>query len=224
MTNTIINGGKVNWNSKSAKDFRANMAIYKLFEFELADLQKKKGNEIRNAQGIIATNQELIDKKSFGQHDKTYYEAQIAQMKQNIADSEKRLADWKAEQEKNVKKVEEIFTKDLYKAYVASINDDVNAWRVSGYTQALADMLASQGITPAWDTLNTLYNVNRERPSTGSNKAETGLMMQAQTERTWRKSLMSKICDLMGDILPKYKFLHILTKAEKKAQKKAQVK
>lgn len=228
MTNTTINAGRINWNVKEAKDFRATMGLWHVFTFELADLRKKKQNEVRNAMGIIATNQELIDKKSFGIHDKAYYEAQIAQMKQNIADSEKRLSDWQKSEEKNAQKAESIFSRDLYKLYVASLNDDNNAWRVSAYTQGLADLFASQGLTPSWDTLDTLYHLNRERTGTGTTYAKTGLHMTANTERVWRKALMGKICDLIvtadKNLLPNYKFLHIMTKEQKKAQKKAQSK
>ena len=226
MTNAIINAGRINWNVKDAKEFRATMGFYHVFKFELADLRRKKANEVKNAKGIIATNRELIDKKSFGQHDKAYYEAQIAQMNQNIADSEKRLSDWQSAQDANVKKAESIFTRELYKTYVASMDDDVNAWRVSAYTQALENVLQAQGLTPAWDTLNTLYHVERERVGTGNTFAETGRHMTAQTEKKWRDALMGKICDLILDadanLLPTYKFLHILTKDQKKELKKAQ--
>lgn len=219
MTNTTISGGKVNFNVKSAKEFRDTMGVYHVFKFELADLRKKKRNEVKNAKGIIATDRELIEKKSFGIHDEKYYLAQIAEMEQIIRDSEKRLADWQSEQDENVKKAESIFGKALYKSYVASMQDDLNAWRTSAYTQALADMLSAQGLTPAWDTLGVLYHLNRERTGNGSTFAETGLHMTAQTERVWREALMGKLCDLMNDLLPTYKFLHILTKAQKKALK-----
>lgn len=222
MTNTIINAGRINWNVKSAKTFRDTMAIWHLFDFELADMMKKKANEVKNSKGIIATDQELIAKKSFGLHDKKYYESQIADMEQSIRDSEKRLADWKAEQEKTVSKVTAIFTKDLYKLYVASVGENENAWRVSAYTQAIADLLSEQGVTPAWDTLHTLYMCVRKGKGSGSSKAETGKHNKAMTETMWRQIFMGELCDLMGDLLPKYKFLHILTKAQKKELKKNQ--
>lgn len=222
MTNTNINAGRINWNSKSAKAFRDTMAVWHLFDFELADMMKKKANEVKNARGIIATDHELIEKKSFGIHDKAYYQAQIADMEQAIRDSEKRLADWKSEQEKTVSKVTAIFTRDLYKLYVASVDENENAWRVSAYTQAIADMLSAQGVVPAWDTLHTLYMCVRKGKGSGNSKAETGKHNKAMTETMWRQIFMGELCDLMGDILPKYKFLHILTKEQKKAQKKAQ--
>lgn len=218
---TTINAGKINFNVKSAKEFRDAMGLYHVFKFELADLRKKKSVEVKNAKGIIATDEELIEKKRFNLHPEEYYLAQIEDMRQAIADSEKRLADWQAEQDANVKKVEAIFTKALYKAYVASMTDEPNAWASSAYTEALAEMLTAQGLTPAWDTLNVLYHINRERTGTGTTFAETGLHMTAQTERNWREALMGKLCDLMSGLLPTYKFLHILTKDEKKAAKKA---
>lgn len=219
MANTTISAGKVNFNVKEAKSFRETMAIWHIFDFELADMRKKKAQEVANAKGIIKTDLELIEKKSFGIHDEQYYRDQIAQMTQNIADSEKRLADWQVEQDKNVSKVTSIFGKTLYKSYVASMQDDPNAWRVSAYTQAIADLLAEQGLTPAWDTLNTLYHCVRKGKGTGSSKAETGKHNKAMTESMWRTVFMGELCDLMGTLLPKYKFIHILTKAEKKALK-----
>jgi len=219
MTNTTINAGKAQFNVKSAKSFRDTMAIWHIFDFELADLSKKKAQEIANAKGIIATDEELIEKKSFRQHPQEYYDHQIAQMRQNIADSEKRLDDWKSEQSANVAKVESIFPKSLYKLYVSSLDDENGAWRVSPYTQAIADLFADNGVTPAWDTLDTLYHCVRDAKGTGGSMAETKKHCKPQTEKMWRKIFMSKLCDLMADTLPTYKFLHILTKAEKKALK-----
>lgn len=219
MTNTTISAGKVNFNVKEAKSFRDTMAIWHIFDFELADMRKKKSAEVANAKGIIKTDLELIEKKSFGIHDEQYYRNQIAQMTQNIADSEKRLADWQAEQDKNVSKVTAIFGKTLYKSYVASMEDENGAWRTSGYTQAIADLLAEQGLTPAWDTLDTLYHCVRKGKGTGSSKAETGKHNKPMSENVWRAVFMGELCDLMGAVLPKYKFINILTKAEKKALK-----
>lgn len=219
MTNTTINAGKMNFNVKTAKAFRDSMGIWHVFQFELADMRKKKQAEVKNAKGIIATDQELIGKNDFSLHDRAYYDAQIKDMEQAISDAEKRLEKWQSEQDTNVKKVESIFTKSLYKLYVASLADENGAWRVSGYTQALADLFAENGLTPAWDTLDTLYHLNRERTGTGNTYAETGMHMTANTEKTWRIALMGKLCDLMGSTLPNYKFKYILTKEQKKALK-----
>lgn len=219
MANTTINAGKVNFNVKSAKAFRDLMAVWHIFNFEYDDMRKKKAIEVKNAKGIIATDEELIAKKDFGLHDETYYQAQIASMRQSIVDSEKRLADWQTEQDKTVSKVTGIFSRELYKAYVASINDENGAWRVSAYTQAIADLLAENGLTPAWDTLDTLYHCVRKGKGTGTSKAETGKHNKAMTESMWRSVFMGELCDIMGDILPTYKFRYILTKAEKKALK-----
>lgn len=218
MTNTI-NAGKVNFNVKTAKVFRDTMGVYHVFKFELADLRKKKVRNVAMYKRIIATDEEYIEKKNYRLHDKKFYEDEIVAMQGKIADAEKELADWIAEEEANGLKAEAIFTRDMYKKYVASMHDNVNEWRVSNYTQALADMLTANGVTPAWDTLNVLYHLNRERVGTGSDFAETGMHMTANKEKAWRDALMGKLCDLMGGLLPTYKFVNILTKAERKAQK-----
>lgn len=222
MANTAINAGKVNFNVKTAKAFRDLMAIWHIFDFEYDDMRKKKVSQVKNAKGIIATNEELIAKKDFSLHDETYYQTQIASMRQSIADAEKRLADWKNEQEKTVEKTTAIFTKALYAEYVKFMAENDATWRVSAYTQAIADLLTENGLTPAWDTLDTLVHCVKMTNGTGSTKAETHKHLRPQTEGTWRKLFMATLCDLMGDILPTYKFRYILTKEERKAQRQAQ--
>lgn len=221
MSNTTIMSGKVNFNTKEAKSFRDTLAIWHIFDFEVDDMRAKKRAEIRNAQGIIATNRDLIANNRFAQHDQKYYEDQIAQMEQAISDSKERLQKWESEQIVNVSKVESIFTKNLYLSYVKSLSEKDGAWRVSEYTEKIAGLLSENGLVPAWDTLESLYYSVREDKGTGSTKAETGSHNKPFSEKKWRAIFMGKLCGLMGNTLPTYKFRNILTKAEKKALKKS---
>ena len=219
-----INSGKVQFNATSAKGFRATLAIWHVFDFECKDMAKKYAKTISNYKGIIATNSELIDKlskgeKIIGAHTVESLTADNVAMEKRIDENRKEFTAWKESQADSVKKSEKLFGKDLYKAYVASLSESDNAWRSSDYTAKLATLLADNGLTPAWDTLDELFHAVAYRPSTGSVAVETGNHVMALTENAWRKVLMGRLCDLMGDCLPTYKFQHILTKAAKKAAK-----
>lgn len=221
MTNTI-NAGKVNFNVESAKDFRATMAIWHIFDFECKDVAKKYRNQIANRKGIIDADSECIEKKNFKMHDEQYYLDDIKEQNTRITELKAEHQAWLDAESANVKKVEALFSKALYKAYVESVDVPDAGWRATGYATALADLLSDNGLTPAWETIDVLYHAVKKCPGTGTTQAETGLHNRAQKEETWRKTIMGELCDLMGTLLPTYKFKNILTKAAKKAAKKAQ--
>lgn len=226
MANTRIESGKVQFNATSAKDFRATLAIWHVFDFECKDMAKKYAKTISNYKGIIATNTELIEKLAKGEsiiggRTLESLTADNADMEKRIADTRAEFSAWKESQSESVKKSEKLFSKDLYKSYVASLAESDNAWRSSEYTAKLAELLANNGLTPCWDTLDELFHAVAYRPSTGSVAVETGNHVMALTENAWRKVLMGRLCDLMGATLPTYKFQHILTKAAKRAAKSA---
>lgn len=214
-----ITSGKIQFNAKTAKDFRATMAIWHIFDFECKDYAKKYSNIIKGYKDIIARNTESIEKKNFGTHDEAWFVADSADMAKRIEDARNEFAAWKEQQAESVQKSEKIFSKTLYKSYVASLSESDNAWRSSAYTEDLATLLESNGLVPTWDTLDELYHAVSFRASTGSVSAKTGKHTMALTESAWRKVLMGRLCDLMGDTLPTYKFQHIIAKKAKKSAK-----
>lgn len=213
-----ITSGKIQFNVSSAKDFRATIAIWHIFDFECKDYAKKYSNIIKGYKDIIARNTESIEKQNFVTHDKAWFEADSADMQTRIEDARKEFASWKEAHAESVKKSEKLFSKTLYKSYVASLSEADGAWRSSAYTEALATLLEDNGLVPTWDTLDELYHAVAFRASTGTVSAKTGKHTMALTESAWRKVLMGRLCDLMGDVLPTYKFQHIIAKKAKSAK------
>lgn len=213
-----ITSGKVQFNVSSAKDFRATMAIWHIFDFECKDYAKKYSNIIKGYKDIIARNTESIEKQNFVTHDKAWFEADSADMETRIEDARKEFASWKESHAESVQKSEKLFSKTLYKSYVASLSESDGTWRSSAYTEALASLLEDNGLVPAWDTLDKLYHAVSKRDATGKESAKTGKHNMALTEAKWRKILMGEVCDLMGDVLPTYKFQHIIAKKAKSAK------
>lgn len=213
-----IKSGNVQFNASSAKDFRATMAIWHIFDFECKDFAKKYSNMIKGYKDIIATDSESIQKKNFATHDEAWFKADIADMERRIEEARKEFMVWKEQQAESVQKSEKLFSKTLYKAYVASLTEGDGAWASSAYTEALADLLEDNGLVPTWNTLDALYHAVSYRASTGTVSAKTGKHTMALTENAWRKVLMGRFCDLMGDVLPTYKFQHIIIKKAKSAK------
>lgn len=213
-----IKSGKVQFNAKEARDFRATMAVWHIFDFECKDYAKKYANIIKGYKDIIKRNTECIEKQNFVTHDEAWYKADSADMQSRIDDARKEFATWKESEMESVQKSEKLFPKSLYKEYVDSLSESDGAWRSSAYTEALADLLEDNGLVPTWDTLDELYHAVAFRASTGSVSAKTGKHTMALTESAWRKVIMGRLCDLMGDVLPTYKFQHILAKKAKSAK------
>lgn len=218
---TTINAGKVNFNVTTGKDFRTTMAIWHVYDFESKDYAKKINTQIANRKSMIASNLEYIEKGNFKMHDKEWYEADNATHQACIEDYKAERKAWEDAQVENVKKAQALFPKSMWNAYIASAGTADGAWRTTPYADAIADFLRIQGFTPAWDTIDALYHAVAFRAGTGNTAVESGKHLTTQTETAWRKIFMGAVCDIMGDILPTYKFQYILTKAAKKAAKKA---
>lgn len=219
MANTMKEG-RIQWNSKEAKDFRDIMALWHTYDFELEDERKKRNNSISNAKGIIASNIEILSARESGKTagivcDFTDDELreQCATMEQKIADARATLDKWIVGQESARKSAEALFPKTLYTAYVQYISDD----NAESYSQAIADTLSACGVTPAVDTVRSLTLAVGSAKGTGTTKAETHKHNRAFGEKQWRQIFMGAVCDLMGDVLPVYKFKNILTRAERRA-------
>ena len=217
MANTI-KSGRTQFNVAEAKSFRDTLAVWHVYDFELSDEVSKRNKTINNCKGLIASNLELIEKlqngeKIIGSNTIESLTQQNAEFEQKIADACATLQKWADGQKSAVDKATALFPKSLYLAYVGYITDD----KESAYSDAICEFLSDNGLTPCSETVSALVASVGENKGTGSSKAESGKHNRAFSERQWRQIFMGKVCDLMGNILPTYKFKNILTREQKKA-------
>lgn len=218
MANNTIKSGKTQFNVAEAKSFRDTLAVWHVYDFELSDEVERRNKTIKNCKGLIASNLELIEKlekgeKIVGDYTVADLTAQNAQFEQKIADARETLKKWEEGQKSAVDKATALFSKSLYLAYADYINND----NESAYSDAICDFLSDNGLTPCADTVAALIKAVGENKGTGASKAETGKHNRAYAEKTWRQIFMGKVCDIMGNVLPTYKFKNILTREQKKA-------
>lgn len=218
MANNTIKSGKTQFNVAEAKSFRDTLAVWHVYDFELSDEVERRNKTIRNCKGLIASNIELMEKlekgeKIVGDYTVDDLKAQNAQFEQKIADARETLKKWEEGQKSAVDKATALFTKSLYLAYA----DYINNGNESAYSDAICDFLTDNGLTPCADTVAALIKSVGENKGTGASKAETGKHNRAYAEKTWRQIFMGKVCDIMGNVLPTYKFKNILTREQKKA-------
>lgn len=221
MANTI-KSGKTQFNVAEAKSFRDTLAVWHVYDFELDDEKTKRNKTISNCKGLIASNLELIEKlqngeKIIGKYTVESLTQQNADFEQKIADARATLQKWADGQKSAVDKATALFSKSLYLAYVGYINDG----NESAYSDAICEFLADNGLTPCADTVKTLVQCVGDNRGTGSTKAETHKHNRAYSEKIWRQIFMGRVCDTMGNVLPTYKFMNILTREQKKALKSA---
>lgn len=221
MANTI-KSGRTQFNVAEAKSFRDTLAVWHVYDFELSDEVAKRNKTISNCKGLIASNLELIEKiqngeKIIGSYTVESLTQQNTEFEQKIADARATLQKWADGQKSAVDKATALFSKSLYLAYVGYINDG----NESAYSDAICEFLSDNGLTPCTDTVKALVQCVGNNRGTGSTKAETHKHNRAYSEKIWRQIFMGGVCDIMGSVLPTYKFKNILTREQKKALKSA---
>ena len=222
MANTTIKSGRTQWNVTEAKAFRDTLAVWHVYDFELDDEKSKRNKTINNCKGLIASNLDLIEKlqngeKIIGKYTVESLAQQNADFEQKIADARATLQKWVDGQKSAVDKATALFPKSLYLAYV----DYACNGNESAYSDAICEFLTDNGLTPCSETVDALIKCIKHNRGTGSTKVETSKHNRAFSEGIWRQVFMGEVCDLMGSVLPTYKFKNILTREQKKALKSA---
>ena len=225
MTNTTITMESIkkgNWqfNATSAKAFRTTLAKWHNATFKIADELLAKNDRVKALRTLIDSNTKLIDKLNNGESiigDKSLAELQseIDTWNASIQSENDAMAELRKAQSDRMSKAEELVSKDLYNAYVESVNATTDA-----YTLAIAQFLTDNGIEPCIDTINALIASVGKKTNSARNMCKTGKHNGTFSFNQWRKIFLGELCDMMGDALPIYKFTYVLSDKRAKSENK----
>ena len=207
---TTIKSGKMQFNVKSAKNFRDTLAKWHNADFELAEEILKKSDRVKALQSVIATNKEDLERLSKGEkgvlREKSVIEAEITDYEARIDAENKALAEYRQAQTERYEGARNLLTKELYNAYVAFVTNGER----DVYRDALADFFTNNGLEPCEDSLNDFINAVGKKKNSARQKVKTGKHNGNFAYTTWRDIFLGEICDVMGDALPLYKFTYVL--------------
>ena len=225
MTNTTITmdtikKGNCQFNATSAKSFRTTLAKWHNATFKIADELLAKNDRVKALRTLIDSNSKLIDKLNNGESiivSKSLSELQseIDTWNASIQSENDAMAELRKAQSDRMSKAEDLVSKDLYNAYVESVNTTTDA-----YTLAIAQFLVNNGIEPCIDTINTLIASVGKKTNSARNMCKTGKHNGVFAYNQWRKIFLGELCDMMGDTLPIYKFAYVLSDKRAKSENK----
>ena len=220
MTMENIKKGNCQFNVTSAKSFRTTLAKWHNATFKIADELLAKNDRVKALRTLIDSNSKLIDKLNNGESiigSKSLAELQseIDTWNESIKSENDAMAELRKVQSDRMSKAEELVSKDLYNAYVESVNVTTDS-----YTLAIAQFLADNGIEPCIDTINTLIASVGKKTNSARNMCKTGKHNGVFAYNQWRKIFLGELCDMMGDTLPIYKFAYVLSDKRAKSENK----
>lgn len=220
ITMDTIKKGNCQFNATSAKSFRATLVKWHNATFKIADELLAKNDRVKALRTLIDSNTKLIGKLNNGESiigDKslTDLQSEIDTWNTSIQSENDAMAELRKAQSDRMSKAEELVSKDLYNAYVESVNATTDT-----YTLAIAQFLANNGIEPCIDTINTLIASVGKKTNSARNMCKTGKHNGTFSFNQWRKIFLGELCDMMGDALPIYKFTYVLSDKRKKSDNK----
>lgn len=215
-----IKDGKIQYNVKSAKDFRATMSKWHNADFELAEEILRKNDRVKAIRTLVNSNNDLIAKLENGESiigNKTVEDlrSEIATWEEQIKSENNALTEYRKAQATRYEEARALLSKELHGAYV----DFVTNGNRDGYILALANFFDENGLEPAIASLNDFVSVVGKKKNSARQKVKTGSHNGSISYQAWRDIFLGEICDVMGDALPLYKFTYVLK--EKRAKKDA---
>ena len=220
ITMDTIKKGNCQFNATSAKSFRTTLAKWHNATFKIADELLAKNDRVKALRTLIDSNSKLIDKLNNGESiivSKSLSElkSEIDTWNASIQSENDAMEELRKAQSDRMSKAEDLVSKDLYNAYVESINATTDV-----YTLAIAQFLSDNGIEPCIDTINTLIASVGKKTNSARNMCKTGKHNGVFSYNQWRKIFLGELCDMMGDTLPIYKFAYVLSDKRAKSENK----
>lgn len=193
---------KINFNVKSAKNFRTTMEKYHLAIGEIDDALCFRSDKVRNFKGLIATNKDIIEKAT----DPAIIakrQTEITEWEKSINDEDAIIAKLREQSETAINNAYNLITADLYKAYC------------NGHMyNALVTWFHGQGLDGSHgeDTIRSLIGVFGKRVLTGKTRFKNGGSMVGNiTRSTFNKLFLAALCETMS---LSYKFTYTLPEAK----------
>ena len=220
ITMESIKKGNCQFNTTSAKSFRTTLAKWHNATFKIADELLAKNDRVKALRTLIDSNTKLIEKLNngesiIGNKSVADLQSEIDTWNNSIKSENDAMAELRKAQSDRMSKAEDLISKDLYNAYVESVNATTDT-----YTLAIAQFLADNGLEPCIDTINTLIASVGKKTNSARNMCKTKKHNGVFSYNQWRKIFLGELCDMMGDTLPIYKFAYVLSDKRAKSENK----
>lgn len=202
-----LTNGKLQFNVKSAKNFRDTLAKWHNADFELAVALDKKSKNVTRIKGMIDSNNELIADIESGKNTIKSREellSEIADFESRIAHESEVIAELREEQKSRLESAYALLSKDLHKAYCDYITKGMR----DEYAEELCKFFENNGITPTVAIYDFVASIGVRKATTKQKIAsEKHTTSMAYTQ--WRDLFLGFLCDTMGkDVLPIDKFIY----------------
>ena len=211
-----LKSGKMQFNVKSAKNFRDTLSKWHNADFELAVALDKKSGIVKGYKTIIATNNELIEKLDNGEKSvmksRDELVAEITDFEGRIAHENKIIAELREVQKSRLEGAQALLTTDLPKAYCDYITSGDN----STYTEELCVFFEKNGVEPTISVSDFVCAIGI-RKATTKQKIESSKHTTNMAYTQWRDLFLGFLCDTMGDALPIDKFIYKTMEERQKA-------
>lgn len=210
-----IKAGNMQFNVKTAKNFRDTLAKWHDADFALAEKILIKSDRVKKLRGMIDTNNEDLARLEKGEsgviREKSVIEAENIDFEARIKAESDALAEYRKAQTDRYTGARELLNKDLHKAYEAYVTNGER----DAYVVALANFFDENGLEPAMNSLNAFVAAVGKKKNSARQKVKTGNHNGAISYNAWRDIFLGEICDVMGDALPLYKFTYELKENRK---------
>lgn len=202
-----LKNSKMQFNVKSAKNFRDTLAKWHNADFELAVALDKKSKNVTNIKGMIDTNKGIIADIENGKStlkSREELELQIVEFENLIAHESKVIAELREVQKSRLEEAYALLSKELHKAYCDYIASGDN----STYTEELCKFFEKNGVEPTV-SVNDFVCAIGVRKATTKQKIASEKHTTSMTYTQWRDLFLGFLCDTMGnDVLPIEKFIY----------------
>ena len=218
-----IKSGRMQFNAKDAKDFRAKMAKWHNADFELADEILQKNERVNAERTLIKSNDRLIEKIKNGQNvigHKTVesIQAENVEHQKKIDKMNEEIAEYRKTQATRYADAHALLSKDLWKAYSEYAEDMLNADLKNAYIVALADFFDANGVEPAMESLTLFVSAVGKKKNSARQKCKTGKHNGSYGYNAWRDIFLGEICDVLIEqkAIDTHKFAYVLKENRKK--------
>lgn len=206
---------KINFNVKSGKSFRDTLAKWDNAIMGLADECLQKSERVSALRKMVKTNDKLLERIANGdksvlrtlediQNESAEFLAKIDA--ENVA-----LAELRKAQAERLADAEKLVSKDMHKCYCNFMETMCEDTRLA-YNESLRTFFMDNGFTVSEDdeTIPMLMDSIGKKVNSARNKCKSGKHNGAFGFNQWRTIFLGAICDELGTLIPKHKFVYVL--------------
>lgn len=212
----------MNLQATELKAFRKTLALWHISDFKLADEICQSQNRIKNYNGIIDTDMDLLDKLSKGESGVLKTESELKEdvkdMLTRIESEKQSLSKKREECDKDLDKGYALVTDALMDAIKTYLVDIFSAKAESDLLNALVKWFSYNGAKDAdIDSVRPYIRALGQKTNSSRGKAKTNKHNKVDTDKNIKKIFLGAICDepKMANVLGTHKWVTIVEKKTK---------